>query len=51
LGAIFASSLITVDVRKPKSTNKRKAEGYASPGAVIGHYISFLKIALDEMSK
>jgi hypothetical protein len=36
-------------LRKP--AKKRKVEGYASSGTVTGHYISFLKMILDEMDK
>ncbi|KAI8989505.1 hypothetical protein BDB01DRAFT_842174 [Pilobolus umbonatus] len=43
LGAISAAGLITV--------GKRKADGYISAGTVTGHYISFLKMTLDEMDK
>ncbi|KAG0738552.1 hypothetical protein G6F57_002832 [Rhizopus arrhizus] len=51
LGAISAAGLITVGVKKPRPVKKRKAEGYISSGTVTGHYISFLKITLDEMDK
>ncbi|KAG1047318.1 hypothetical protein G6F43_010227 [Rhizopus delemar] len=51
LGAISASDLITVGVKKPRPAKKRKAEGYVSSGTVTGHYVSFLKITLDEMDK
>ncbi|CAO3697088.1 unnamed protein product [Rhizopus stolonifer] len=43
LGAISASGLITVGVKKkPRSAKKRKADGYISSGTVTGHYINFL---------
>jgi hypothetical protein len=51
LGAISAAGLIAVGVKKPRSTKKRKAGGYVSPGTVTGHYINFLKMTLDEMGK
>ncbi|KAG1143692.1 hypothetical protein G6F37_011327 [Rhizopus arrhizus] len=51
LGAISASGLITVVVKKPRPAKKRKADGYLSSGTVTGHYISFLKTTLDEMDK
>ncbi|CEG75317.1 hypothetical protein RMATCC62417_10382 [Rhizopus microsporus] len=51
LGAISAAGLITVGVKKPRPAKKRKAEGYISTGTVTGHYISFLKMTLDEMDK
>lgn len=51
LGVISASGLIAVGVKKPRSAKKRKAEGYFSSGTVTGHYISFLKMTLDEMDK
>ncbi|KAG1521681.1 hypothetical protein G6F52_006524 [Rhizopus delemar] len=51
LGTISASDLITVGVKKPRPAKKRKAEGYVSSGTVTGHYVSFLKITLDEMDK
>ncbi|KAG1052738.1 hypothetical protein G6F43_005137 [Rhizopus delemar] len=51
LGAISASGLITVGVKKPRPAKKRKADGYISSGTVTGHYISFLKTTLDEMDK
>jgi transposase len=51
LGAISAAGLITVGVKKPSPAKKRKAEGYVSTGTVTGHYISFLKMTLDEMDK
>ncbi|RCH94575.1 hypothetical protein CU098_009345 [Rhizopus stolonifer] len=37
--------------KKPRPAKKRKAEGYISSGTVTGHYISFLKMTLDEMDK
>ncbi|KAG1130496.1 hypothetical protein G6F42_004120 [Rhizopus arrhizus] len=51
LGAISASGLITVGVKKPRPAKKRKSDGYISSGTVTGHYISFLKTTLDEMDK
>jgi transposase len=51
LGAISAAGLITVGVKKPRPAKKRKTEGYVSSGTVTGHYISFLKMTLDEMDK
>ncbi|KAG1051646.1 hypothetical protein G6F43_006157 [Rhizopus delemar] len=51
LGAISASGLITVGVKKPRPAKKRKADGYISSGIVTGHYISFLKMTVDEMCK
>jgi transposase len=51
LGAISASGLIAVGVKKPRPVKKRKADGYISSGTVTGHYISFLKTTLDEMDK
>ncbi|KAG1318513.1 hypothetical protein G6F62_012317 [Rhizopus arrhizus] len=50
LGAISAG-LMTVAVKKPRPAKKRKADGYTSSGTVTGHYISFLKVTLDEMDK
>jgi hypothetical protein len=37
--------------KKPRPTKKRKADGYVNSGTVTGHYISFLKMTLDEMDK
>ncbi|OAD67553.1 Homeodomain-like DNA binding domain-containing transcription factor [Phycomyces blakesleeanus NRRL 1555(-)] len=37
LGDIYASGLITVGVRKPRPTKKRKADGYISSGTVTSH--------------
>ncbi|KAG1558902.1 hypothetical protein G6F49_004098 [Rhizopus delemar] len=51
LSAISASDLITVSVKKSRPAKKRKAYGYISSGAVTGHYISLLKMTLDEMDK
>jgi transposase len=51
LGAISAASLITVGVKKPRPAKKRKTDGYISSGTVTSHYISFLKMTLDEMNK
>ncbi|KAG0975087.1 hypothetical protein G6F29_011780 [Rhizopus arrhizus] len=51
LGAISASGLIAVGVKKPRPAKKRKADGYISSGTVTGHYISFLKTTLDGMDK
>ncbi|CEG71209.1 hypothetical protein RMATCC62417_06978 [Rhizopus microsporus] len=51
LGAISAAGLITVGVKKPRPAKKRKAGGYVSSETATGHYISFLKMALDEMDK
>ncbi|EIE90496.1 hypothetical protein RO3G_15207 [Rhizopus delemar RA 99-880] len=51
LGAISASGLITVGVKKPRAVKKRKADGCISSGTVTGHYISFLKTTTDEMDK
>ncbi|CEG74426.1 hypothetical protein RMATCC62417_09650 [Rhizopus microsporus] len=51
LGAISAAGLITAGVKKPRPAKKRKAYGYTSSGTVTGHYLSFLKITLDEMDK
>ncbi|ORE13549.1 hypothetical protein BCV71DRAFT_294151 [Rhizopus microsporus] len=51
LGAISAEGLITIGVKKPRPAKKRKAERYISSGTVTGHYISFLKMTLDEMDK
>lgn len=48
LGAISAAGLITVGVKKPRPAKKRKTEGYVSSGTLTGHYISFLKMTLDE---
>ncbi|KAG1611262.1 hypothetical protein G6F46_009390 [Rhizopus delemar] len=51
LGAISAAVLITVGVKKLRPAKKRKADGYISSGTVIGHYVSFLKMTLDEMDQ
>ena len=51
LGAISTEGLITIGVKKLRPAKKRKAEGYISSGIVTGHYISFLKMTLDEMDK
>ncbi|KAG1131033.1 hypothetical protein G6F38_013405 [Rhizopus arrhizus] len=51
LGALSAAGLMTVVVKKPRPAKKRKADGYISSGTVTGHYISFLKVTLDEMDK
>jgi transposase len=51
LGAISAAGLIAVGVKKPRPTKKRKTDRYISSGTVTGHYISFLKMTLDEMDK
>ena len=51
LGAISAAGLITVGVKKPRPANKRKADSYIRSGTVTGHYISSLKMTLDEMDK
>ncbi|CEG67437.1 hypothetical protein RMATCC62417_03868 [Rhizopus microsporus] len=51
LGAISAAGLFTVGVKKPKPAKKRKTEGYVGSGTVTGHYLSFLKMTLDEMDK
>ncbi|KAL1929533.1 hypothetical protein VTP01DRAFT_1671 [Rhizomucor pusillus] len=51
LGAISATDLIAVGVKKPRPAKKRKADGYMSSGIVTGRYISFLKLTLDEMDK
>ncbi|RCH89437.1 hypothetical protein CU097_009794 [Rhizopus azygosporus] len=54
LGGISASGLINVSLRVTKRTKKRKLENAAngySIGTVTGHYLSFLKAALDEMDK
>jgi transposase len=54
LGAISATGLINVSLRVPKRIKKRKlgreTDGY-SKGTVTGHYLSFLKVTLDEMDK
>ena len=50
--AISVAGLIAVGVeKKPRPTKKRKADGHVSSGTVTGHYISFLKMTLDEMDK
>ena len=51
LGAISAAGLITVGVKKSRPTKKRKTDVYMSLGTVTGHYISFLKMTLNEMDK
>ncbi|KAG1449480.1 hypothetical protein G6F46_009912 [Rhizopus delemar] len=51
LGVISAAGLITVGIKKARPAKKRKADGYISSGTVTGHYISFLKMTLDEMGK
>jgi hypothetical protein len=51
LGAISAAGLITVGVKKPRPAKKRKADSYISSRTVTGHYISSLKMTLDEMDK
>ncbi|CEJ05609.1 hypothetical protein RMCBS344292_19547 [Rhizopus microsporus] len=51
LRVISAAGLVTVGVKKPRPAKKRKAEGYISSGTVTGHYITFLKMTLDEMDK
>lgn len=50
LNATSAAGLITVDVKKPRPSKKRKTEGYVSSGTITGHYISFL-MTLDEREK
>ncbi|CEG75787.1 Putative Piso0_000048 protein [Rhizopus microsporus] len=54
LGAISAIGLINVSLRVPKRIKKRKlgsvTDGY-STGTVTGHYLSFVKMTLDEMDK
>ncbi|CEG68221.1 hypothetical protein RMATCC62417_04526 [Rhizopus microsporus] len=51
LSAISATGLITAGVRKPRPTKKRKVDGYIDSGTVTSHFISFLKMTLDEMYK
>ncbi|OAD80496.1 hypothetical protein PHYBLDRAFT_138054 [Phycomyces blakesleeanus NRRL 1555(-)] len=41
LGSVSVADLITV--------GKTKADGHISSGTITGHYISFLKVTLDEM--
>ncbi|CEG75084.1 hypothetical protein RMATCC62417_10190 [Rhizopus microsporus] len=51
LGTISAAGLITIGVKKLRPAKKRKVDGYISSGTVTDHYISFLKLTLDEMDK
>ncbi|KAL1934995.1 hypothetical protein VTP01DRAFT_4135 [Rhizomucor pusillus] len=55
LGAISASGLIKCSLRLPQPpAKKRKREGHAdltSTGTATGHYLSFLKVTMDEMDK
>jgi hypothetical protein len=51
LGATSTVGLIAIGVKKPRPTKKRKPEGCINSGTVTGHYISFLKMTLDEMDK
>lgn len=51
LGAISATGLITVGVKKLRPVKKRKADGYIGSGTVTSHYISFLKMTLNETNK
>ncbi|KAG0848053.1 hypothetical protein G6F57_012074 [Rhizopus arrhizus] len=54
LGAISANGLINVSLRVPKRIKKRKlgraTDGYSTV-IVTGHYLSFVKVTLDEMDK
>lgn len=54
LSAISVSDLIQVSLRILRPAKKRKTgqeSGYVSSATVIGHYISFLKHALDEKDR
>ncbi|KAG0735968.1 hypothetical protein G6F32_008590 [Rhizopus arrhizus] len=54
LGAISANGLINVSLRVPKRIKKRKlgsdTNAYSTE-TVTGHYLTFLKVTLDEMDK
>ncbi|KAG1375973.1 hypothetical protein G6F60_008482 [Rhizopus arrhizus] len=54
LGAISANGLINVSLRVPKRIKKRKLGSDTNAyniGTVTGHYLTFLKVTLDEMDK
>ncbi|KAL1932982.1 hypothetical protein VTP01DRAFT_8660 [Rhizomucor pusillus] len=54
LGAISVSGLIKCSLRLPQPPAKKRKQGghvdLTSTGTVTGHYLSFLKATMDEMS-
>ncbi|KAG1447480.1 hypothetical protein G6F56_009246 [Rhizopus delemar] len=56
LGAISAEGLIKFSLKLPQPPSKKKRKrgdnvGYMNKGTITGHYISFLKAAMDEMDR